>query len=67
MLTKLRIERIKKEIPLWIFAQKLSISPSLLSKIELGRIAPNPEILKRIADALCCDADNLLKSFDESI
>ena len=60
MLTNLRLIRLKKEVPLWQLASAANISAGQLSKIEVGRIKPKSDQLKKIAELLGCIPDGLL-------
>ena len=43
-----------------VFAEKIGVGAPHLSKIEAGRESPSDELLRKIAEVLDCDFDELL-------
>jgi transcriptional regulator with XRE-family HTH domain len=58
----IRGERINKKISLRQLAKKVGISPTYLSHIEIDHVPPPaPDKLRRIAEELSLEFDNLLR------
>jgi transcriptional regulator with XRE-family HTH domain len=50
--TKIKIARLERGLRQWDVARQVGISESYLSKIETGRVKPDPNLLEKIAIAL---------------
>ena len=62
----LREERNKRQINISDLAQRIGYHPSYLSGVELGRLTPSREFLRRYAEGLGLEAD-ALTAFEEQL
>jgi transcriptional regulator with XRE-family HTH domain len=56
----IRREREAKGLSLRDMAKKIKVSPTFLSKVEIEDWKPGEEKLRKIAEVIGCDADDLL-------
>jgi transcriptional regulator with XRE-family HTH domain len=57
---EIREARIRADIRLRAFAEKLELAPSYLSDIENDRRVPSEEVLRKLAENLDLDFDHLM-------
>ena len=65
MMSKLKVERIKKDIKQGEFAKKLGITPQYLRLIEKGAVEPRRDLMIKIAKALDTTVAELFFSEEE--
>jgi transcriptional regulator with XRE-family HTH domain len=58
--TKLRYERTKAGLQQNELARKAGVSKAHVSRLELGRCGPSPDVLRRLAEALDCPVEDLM-------
>jgi len=61
MVLQIRIERVRRDISVWKFAQMLEIDPQRWRWFETGQRATPPEVAERAADVLGIPVENLFK------
>ena len=57
---RIRRERLSLSMTQRNLAEKVGVGTPHISKIEAGRESPSDELLRRVADALSCDYDEMM-------
>lgn len=56
---KLKLKRVEKDLSQKEIAKELGISREVISKYEIGRSIPKPEVMKKLADYFEMTVDEL--------
>ena len=56
----IRDERQRHRLSLRSLAQRTAVNPAYLSRVEVGKVSPSGQMIRRLSKVLSCDEDELL-------